>query len=610
MANWAIVLAGGSGSRFGGVVPKQFVALADGRPVVCHTLEKFTKCCSIHRVVLAICPEWKNWFKTECLPHIPSPDKILLCDGGVTRQQSVYNALVFLRCMVRGDDIILVHDGVRPFVSERIIRDCIRAVQEHGACDVVLGNPDTIVRVDGAMVSEILDRDVIYRGQTPQGFLYSLLLSAHEAALHDGITNASDDVRLVMRMGHRVKAVAGEERNFKITFEQDIPRANVYLKSEESFVLMPEPVRELVGTKFVIQEPLSIVAKRYTISSLAADEVVVEPTFLSICAADLRYYNGRRPRDVLERKLPLVPIHEAVGRVIRVGDSPGLLELVGRKVLLVPLVPCEELRKTARCPLWRDSGRLLCHSCFRSTFLSSDEDGFLCTAVRVPASQAIVMPENIPDSVAVLTELLSIPYAALKHVPKLRDSSVLVLGAGSLAFMTALALKYLFQVSFSDITVSEFAARDYRMERFPEGITKTTIESIVSGNAGLFGVVVDCVGGSRVRDTLGIAMECLRPGGTLVELGVTDDAVPINERKVLEKGLHLIGSSRSTKEDMEICLSSISSSEQLKSLLPKAVHLSLDVATAQDVNRAFAIASEHHVKGKILLRMMQHRNSR
>ena len=140
--------------------------------------------------------------------------------GGETRQES---SRIGIECCDANTDYVLLHDSVRPFLSHKVIDELVVAVKQHGAVDTVIPSADTLVQVDeDGAICAIPDRALFRRGQTPQAFAFRLIFDAHKAALSDGIVNATDDCQLVMRLGHKVFTVNGDEQNIKITYPIDL----------------------------------------------------------------------------------------------------------------------------------------------------------------------------------------------------------------------------------------------------------------------------------------------------------------------------------------------------------------------------------------------------
>jgi len=224
MENTAIIVGGGLGKRFRGEIPKQFLPLGK-RPIICHTVEAFQRSPSIDAIVVVVPRGWEARCIEELKPYGFTKIQGIIT-GGETRQLSCHQALCFLK--PDPPHICLVHDGVRPFVSQKLIT---AAVQE-GAEGVAFGlrAVDTIVACRDGKIIKVLPREELYQIQTPQAFSFQTLWDAHCRAMEAGITDASDDAGLVLRAGLRVKVLEGDPRNIKITGPIDLELAQHLLQ--------------------------------------------------------------------------------------------------------------------------------------------------------------------------------------------------------------------------------------------------------------------------------------------------------------------------------------------------------------------------------------------
>lgn len=232
----AIILASGTGVRFQDRLPKQFTKLA-GLPVLVHTLKSFNSFSGVDKVIVVINEEYVGhvWelVAKHCLGKVHK-----VVSGGVTRQVSSW---IGLECCDSETEYVLIHDGVRPFISHQVLQRLIDAVMEHGAVDTVIPSADTLVEVDGGnFICNIPDRSRFRRGQTPQAFSFPLIREAHRLAREDGIENSTDDCSLVLRMGHQVYIVEGEEQNIKITYPLDLQLADKLFQLKQDVLLKPE----------------------------------------------------------------------------------------------------------------------------------------------------------------------------------------------------------------------------------------------------------------------------------------------------------------------------------------------------------------------------------
>jgi len=225
----AIIVAGGSGSRFGGDKPKQFQMLG-GRAVLAHTLEAFNRADIIDEITVAAPADYvaHTWGIVTRYGFGKVRDVV---PGGVGRAMSVYKVLKLLPTTT---EIVLVHDGVRPFVSEALIKSVAHSARLHGAGVAGVALTDTIKEVSGhGQVVETPDRRRYWRVQTPQGFTYDVIKRAYAQGEKDGILESvTDDSTLVERMGQRVQMVEGHSGNIKITTMEDLLLSEIILRSQ------------------------------------------------------------------------------------------------------------------------------------------------------------------------------------------------------------------------------------------------------------------------------------------------------------------------------------------------------------------------------------------
>lgn len=215
---FAIVPAAGSGVRLGGHVKKQFLLLRE-KPIIVHTLQRFEHCSDVDEVAVAV-PEQSIAEMESLVSHYRLHKVSLVTVGGAHRQDSVANVLK--KFTFRPSDIVLVHDGVRPFVEPKRISQVIRACKEHDAAVLGVQPKDTIRRSRGGdFFDETLDRNALWLVQTPQAFKASLLVKAFNAAKRHRLY-ATDEAALVERLGINARIVEGSYDNIKITTQEDL----------------------------------------------------------------------------------------------------------------------------------------------------------------------------------------------------------------------------------------------------------------------------------------------------------------------------------------------------------------------------------------------------
>jgi 2-C-methyl-D-erythritol 4-phosphate cytidylyltransferase len=228
--NLVLILAGGIGSRIEGDLPKQFLTLA-GKTILQHSIEKFENHPRIDHIFLVIHGKFLN--KAEEIVRKSGHKKVVkILKGGQTRQESSRIGVTAAR---PGEyENVLVHDAVRPFVSKQIIDDILAALDTYGAVNIAVPSPDTIIEIShNNLVKNVPDRKYLKRVQTPQAFKWDLIQKAHQLALEKGITNATDDCTLILKLELAdIYVVEGSEKNIKITYPLDIQIAEKILTIE------------------------------------------------------------------------------------------------------------------------------------------------------------------------------------------------------------------------------------------------------------------------------------------------------------------------------------------------------------------------------------------
>ena len=215
---FAIIPAAGSGTRIGGDIKKQFLLL-NGKPIIVHTIQQFEHCPDVDEIALAI-PE-SAMSEMEAIVEQYRLHKISkMVMGGAKRQDSVCN--VFDRLTIKESDIILVHDGVRPFIETKRISHLVKVCKEYDAAVLAVQPKDTIRRsIGGGFFDQTLDRTALWLIQTPQAFRAKLLVKAFEKAKKDKFYS-TDEAALVEQLGVKVRIVEGSYDNIKITTPEDL----------------------------------------------------------------------------------------------------------------------------------------------------------------------------------------------------------------------------------------------------------------------------------------------------------------------------------------------------------------------------------------------------
>ena len=221
--NYTVIFAGGVGMRMGSSTPKQFLQVG-GKPIIIHVLEKF----SLHPEIDGIIVVCKKEYIDECREYIRAFGIGKVYDvipGGETGQGSIRNGVEYLIQNVSENpakDVVLVHDGVRPIVTGKLISACIAGVKANGNCIAASPAIETVIRVDDdGTLAEIADRSKCRNAKAPQCFILRDLWEAHEKALKDGIENMIDSAMLMSSYGHLLHTTECSPENIKITTPND-----------------------------------------------------------------------------------------------------------------------------------------------------------------------------------------------------------------------------------------------------------------------------------------------------------------------------------------------------------------------------------------------------
>ena len=212
--NVAIILAAGNGTRLSNNIKKQFIKIHDKQLF----LFSFDSFCSsnIDKILIVSSKEDINYVKSL----VSSNEKFLdVIAGGETRQQSVKNALDYLKGILAEDDVILIHDAARPLIKVPLINEVINKTIEYDCCSLILPIKDTIISLSNNNYESTLERDKLASVQTPQGFKFKIIYEAHQKAIH---SSATDDAQLVKNLGLNIHLIKGDEQNFKITTNEDL----------------------------------------------------------------------------------------------------------------------------------------------------------------------------------------------------------------------------------------------------------------------------------------------------------------------------------------------------------------------------------------------------
>ncbi len=213
-----VIVAAGKSSRMNSDINKQYIEI-DGIPVIARTISVFENCDFVNEIIVVINYKDIIYFKENIVENYNFKKVISLVAGGTERQNSVLNGLneVNNKC-----NIVLIHDGARPFIGQSSIINSVEAAKDFGAACVAVPVKDTIKKVNkDNNIDKTLERNTLWSIQTPQTFQYDLIMEAHKKALNDNFLGTDDSV-LVENLGYKVKIVMGDYTNIKITTNEDL----------------------------------------------------------------------------------------------------------------------------------------------------------------------------------------------------------------------------------------------------------------------------------------------------------------------------------------------------------------------------------------------------
>lgn len=315
---------------------------------------------------------------------------------------------------------------------------------------------------------------------------------------------------------------------------------------------------------------------------LGGGDALIRPTHLSICAADQRYWSGKRDPHALAQKLPMALIHEAVGEVVE--DKSGTFA-PGAQVVMIPNRPSAN-----------DPDKLSKENYSRaSKFCSSSMDGFMADLVAMPAER-LVECNKIPAAAASMTELLSVcinaleGFEAARHIQ--RNSRIGIWGDGAVGFLMALVLR----CTYPDARLLLFGTHKSKMAKFDFVDEKHNVRADFKEGFPSVDHAFECVGGmSGCTNAIDQIIECIMPQGVINLMGVSEEPVPINTRMVLEKGLVLSGNSRSSKQDFEKAVK-LEQDEFVLCHMQSIIAEIFEVSSIADVQAAFEYDEKHPFK--------------
>ena len=222
MKTIAVILSGGTGTRLGGDIPKQYIEVND-KPIIQYSIETISSMQEIDGFVICLADEWKP-FMQNVIDKANITKPVIYSQPGEVRQLTIYNALQTLKEEgLENDAIVIIHDAARPFVSEALIHRCLEGCSDADGVLPCIPVKDTLYQSkDGRSITSLLKRSEIVAGQAPEAFRFGKYLDAHDRMNREDILQISGSTEIAYKMGLNMRLVQGEEINFKITTQEDL----------------------------------------------------------------------------------------------------------------------------------------------------------------------------------------------------------------------------------------------------------------------------------------------------------------------------------------------------------------------------------------------------
>lgn len=320
--------------------------------------------------------------------------------------------------------------------------------------------------------------------------------------------------------------------------------------------------------------------------------VLVRPDYLAVCKADIRYYLGNRSLAILKRKFPMSLIHEATGVVVR--DKNGKFA-PGQRVVLLPCLKAEcDGTKCSECV--RTNPHLLDNYCPESKFRSSNFDGFSKELMDVEEEYLVPIPDCV-GSEAVFSELLSVGFCALRRAGLTKENApqnIAIWGDGIMGYIIALVAKYHLEC---EVNVIGLAPEKLAMFDFANTYFSNDIDSLPRMT-----VAIEAVGGNASGIAANQAIDKLYSGGRLILSGVANDNVPLNTRMILEHGLSVRGTTRSTRQDFENAVELLTN-EYFRERVKRLLLSTNEVSNIKDYYEVFEKESKSTALGKNIMKI-------
>lgn len=227
----ALILSGGTGTRVGSDIPKQYIKVKD-KPILIYCLEQLSQNEQIDAIQIVAAPEWQDVIMTWLMDYHVNRKFKGFSEPGENRQLSIFHGLESLREYASRDDLVVIHDAARPFITQEMINECIMAAKGHDGVLPVLPMNDTVYySEEGKVVSSLLERSRIFAGQAPEVFVLGKYYVANKCLLPDAILKINGSTEPAIMAGMDIAMIPGDEGNFKITTKADLERFSQIIES-------------------------------------------------------------------------------------------------------------------------------------------------------------------------------------------------------------------------------------------------------------------------------------------------------------------------------------------------------------------------------------------
>jgi len=293
--------------------------------------------------------------------------------------------------------------------------------------------------------------------------------------------------------------------------------------------------------EFQLVEPFVFEIKEKELPALRQGELLLKPLVAGICGSEILYFKGQKSEKKLKERLPMALLHEGTAEVVETGPETSMEK--GQKVVVFPMLPC------GNCDACKEGFE---NGCQKSRFMAATADGLARTLFVYREENVVAIPEEIGLDEAALTEPTAIAVNGVNTAEWKGREKVAVIGDGPIGYLTALVASFVRKIPKEDLFFLGIIDEKLKLaEEFATPLNSISQKEEIEKLQGKLDIVLECVGGKAQEITLNQGIGLLKPRGQLIVLGLTDENVPLMTNPIVNKGLVLKGSVRSTKKDFE-----------------------------------------------------------